>query len=387
MNKPNVLIIDDDQEYLNLLKVGLESQFEITLALNFEQVAELECDQQVFDIALVDEHVGQDHGSSWIAQQKQTHAIANSYVLYSGLANEEAILEGLACGADDFLAKPLSIKALCSKLSRLVAYQNKISAFEQQLQSKDKVINISMSQASKYGACMLLTSKLNHCNSINEIKDKVFSFLDNLDLHGCVAFYPVQSDPQYFHSLKGTCSPVEIEVLEILKTKPRLFRFGCRTIFNHHLVSLLILNLHDDDPDTDIYIDALASLIECIGARVAFLAYKDSLAQVQSQISSAVNTTKKMVEVSKYHQQEIMGEIVEKIGLSFHVLDLDEKQEEYLMKLVHDVLKKHSQDDMNFIEVTQLLDQVLTNVERIKQLDKYQEIQTPDDEFDDDELF
>lgn len=387
MSKPNVLIVDDDYEYLAVLKEGLEHQFEIRGVSTFHEVDALIKKDEKFDIALVDEHVGKELGSHWIKDKKQDNQVANSFVLYSGLANEESILKGLECGADDFLAKPISIKALNNKLVKIVDYQQKISQFQQQIKSKDHVINVSMSQASKYGACMQLTSKLNHCNSLYEIRDQVFKFLHDLDLHGCVAFYPVKDAKHYYHSEKGTCSPVEIEVIDILKCKPRLFRFGCRVIFNHHLVSLLILNLYEDDPDTDIYIDALASLIECIGARIAFLIYKESLHQVQEQISVAVGTTKKMVEVSKHHQQDIMNDIVQKVGLSFHVLDLSEPQEEYLMNLVHDVLKKHSQDDINFIEVSQLLDSVLENVESIKTLDKYDESIEVTDDFEEDELF
>ena len=94
-----------------------------------------------------------------------------------------------------------------------------------------------------------------------------------------------------------------------------------------------------------------------------------------------------MVEVSKHHQQDIMNDIVQRIGISFHVLELNESQEEYLMNLVHDVLKKHSQDDINFIEVSQLLDDVLENVESIKSLDKYDEIIEACNDIDEDELF
>ncbi len=391
MSKPNVLIVDDDYEYLAVLKEGLEHQFEISGVSTFDEADLLINKIEKFDIALVDEHVGKDLGSHWIKHNKKDNQVANSFVLYSGLANEEAILKGLECGADDFLAKPISIKALNNKLIKIVDYQQKICQFQQQIATKDHVINVSMSQASKYGACMLLTSKLNHCNSLHEIRDQVFRFLHDLDLHGCIAFYPVQDEKHYYHSENGTCSPVEIEVIDILKCKPRLFRFGCRVIFNHHLVSLLILNMYEDDPDTDIYIDALASLIECIGARIAFLTYKTSLHQVQEQISIAVGTTKKMVEVSKHHQQGIMNDIVQRIGISFHVLELNESQEEYLMNLVHDVLKKHSQDDINFIEVSQLLDDVLENVESIKSLDKYDEVieacNDIDIDIDEDELF
>ena len=152
----------------------------------------------------------------------------------------------------------------------------------------------------------------------------------------------------------------------------------------------MILNLEEGSIDTDIYIDALASVIECIGARMAFITYKNSLVDVQEQIQKAVHTTKKMLEISKHHQQEVMNEIVQKIGMSFHVLDMTMEQEEYLTTLVHDALKKHTQDDVNFLEVSKLLDGALESVDELKALNSMQSPPADDvmeDEDDDDVLF
>ena len=387
MSKPHVLIIDDDTNYLALLAEGLEDNFNVLCAKDLASAEELLKENIDFDIALVDEHIGQEKGSDWIKLQKgKTKQITKSFVLYSGLATEEAILNGLACGADDFLAKPISLLALNNKLEKLINYQERIHHFENELKSKDNVINISMAQASKYGSCMQLTSKLNHCFTIEQIRDDVFSYFYAMGLHGCIAFYPLNEKAAFFNAQKGYCSPVEIEVMEILKVKSRLYRFGPRTIFNHRSVSILILNLEDGTIDTDIYIDALASVIECIGARMEFIAYKNSLVEVQVQIQQAVSTTKKMVEISKVHQQEVMNDIVQNIGMSFHVLDMTMEQEDYLMNLVHNALKKNSQDDINFLEITGLLDGALSSVEQLKTLNNEQDI-IKNDIDDEDELF
>lgn len=388
MTKHSLLIIDDDIDYLRLLAESLEDSFEVKCASNISVANDLLRDSGHFDIALVDENIGEEKGSSWIKAQKELPGAPTSFVLYSGLATEEAILTGLDCGADDFLSKPFSLKALHSKLEKLVKFQNKIHTFEDEIKSKDNVINVSMAQASKYGSCMQLTSKLNHCFSYEEIRDEVFSFFHAMGLHGCIAFYPLTEIPSFYSAQKGVCSPVEIEVMELLKVKPRLYRFGPRTIFNHHLVSLLILNLEDGTVDTDIFIDALASVIECIGARIAFITYKNSLVNVQDQINQALGATKKMIAISKHHQQEIMNEIVQKMGMSFHILDMSQEQEDYLTEMVHDALKKHSQDDINFLEVSQLLDQALQSVEQLKQLNTENSQVTSNDDIDDeDELF
>ena len=368
MSKPSVLVIDDDNDYLELLNEALEDSFVVRSAENLTQAERIINDYGSVDMALVDENIGEEKGSEWIKEKVAQGNVATSFVLYSGLASEEAMLQGLECGADDFLTKPISLLTLKTKLEKLVTYQGKIQDFESELHSKDRVINISMAQASKYGSCMQLTSKVNQCFTIEEIRDEVFKYLYSMGLSGCLAFYPVKHQAVFFSSKNGLCSPVEVGVMELLKVKPRLYRFGTRTIFNHPQVSILILNLEEGSIDTDIYIDALASVIECIGARMAFISYKDSLLDVQEQITLAVNKTKQMLAQSKYHQQEVMNEIVQNIGMSFHVLDMNEEQEDYLTELVHGALKKHSKDDVNFLEIGNLLDGALDSVDRLKSL-------------------
>ncbi|MFT6901470.1 MAG: response regulator of citrate/malate metabolism [Colwellia sp.] len=386
MQKPRLLIIDDDKDYLELLHEALAENFDITCASNLKEANKFVSDNELFDIALVDENIGDDKGSNWIKSKVEQHTIATSFVLYSGLANEDAVLKGLECGADDFLAKPISLHALNNKLKKLISYQDKIHNFETEICSKDRVINISMAQASKYGSCMQLTSRLNHCFTLEKIRDEMFLFLYSMNLQGCIAFYPINEKPLFFSAKNGFCSPVEIDVMKLLKVKPRLYRFSSRTIFNHPLCSILILNLEEGAIDTDIYIDALASVIECVGARIAFITYKNSLVHVQSKIQQAVFATKQMIAISKHHQQEVMNEIVTNIGMSFHVLEMSDEQEEYLTNLVHTALKKHSQDDVNFLEVTQLLDGALANVDELEILNQQQEEETVDID-EEDELF
>ncbi|MEW6993692.1 response regulator [Colwelliaceae bacterium MEBiC 14330] len=370
MIKHNLLIIDDDIDYLKILAESLSDSFEVKCANTLSKAEDLLKEGICFDIALVDENIGNKKGSDWIKVNQAKVNSPRSFVLYSGMANETTILKGLECGADDFLAKPFSLLALHSKLEKLIEYQNKIIDFENQIQSKNNVINLSMAQASIYGSCMQLMSKLNHCFTDEQIKNEVFKYLNSMNLNGCIAFYPINQKASFYSAQKGICSPVEIEVMELLKIKPHLYRFGSRTIFNHDLVSLFILNLEEGSGDTDMYIDALSSVIQCIGARMAFITYNDSFISVQAKIQQALLTTKKMVEISKHHQQEVMNDIVHKVGMSFHILELSQHQEDYLTGLVHGALKKHSQDDINFLEVRQLIDHALKSADEIQQLNR-----------------
>jgi CheY-like chemotaxis protein len=366
MHKANILIVDDNEEYLVLLEEALSEQFHIYTAKNLQEANYQLQQGYIIDIALVDENIGNDSGSSWIEQIKSADIHPKSCVLYSGAATEAVILKGLECGADDFLAKPISLFTLLSKLEKLLIYQSKIEQYEHQLLSKENVIYMSATQAAKYMRCMQLIAQLNKSDSIEQIKQNVFTFMQEANLKGCIAFYPIGETATFYHSNKGYCSPVEIEVMEIFKQRERVFSFSNRIIFNHPLASILLLNLSANTVETDIYLEAFSSIIDVVGARVEFITYKSSLLSIQNQLEQVFEKTRKMVEISKHHQQEVMNNIVKDMSNSFQVLNLSENEERYLMKLIYKALKQHAQDDVNFLEVSQLLDQALEKVNCLK---------------------
>ena len=57
---------------------------------------------------------------------------------------------------------------------------------------------------------MQLNSKLNHFFTYEKIRDEVFSYFHNMDLHGYIAFYPINESPRFYSAQKGVYFPVEI---------------------------------------------------------------------------------------------------------------------------------------------------------------------------------
>ena len=375
--KPSVLIIDDDTEYLTLLKEALEVNFEVQIAVSLALANDLFIDNVHFDIVLVNEYVEKELGTHWIKQKVGQDYLATSFVLYSALATEDAVLKGLECGADDLLAKPISLLTLTKKLHKLMSYQDKIHQFETTLNKENLVVQLSLAQASKYGSSIQLSARLNHCCTLKEIRDEVFTYFYSINLHGCIGFYPLNNPILYYSSSHGYCAPVEIEVIELLKTKPRVYHFGSRTIFNHPLISILVLNLDQSSVDSDIYIDALSSVIDCIGARMKIISYQDSLIDVHQDLEKYLVFTKKMLQISQNYQQELINEIVDKLTQSSAVFQMDLAQQNYMTDLVRNTMERHAQDNINFTEVAQSLDLTYSKLNDFKRLNEYQSSPLP----------
>ena len=89
MSIPSLLIIDDDKEYLELLHEALEENFNVKCANSLHEAEQILSNQELFDIALIDENIGTDKGSNWIKAKyllsKATHVRWNKGDLKTNL--------------------------------------------------------------------------------------------------------------------------------------------------------------------------------------------------------------------------------------------------------------------------------------------------------------
>ena len=94
-DKKSVLIIDDDSQYLELLTECLETMFNVQVANSLTLANEKIEQTGKFDIALVDEYIGDEIGSDWIKQCVDQQVGAKSFVLYSGFGNRRSYFKGI----------------------------------------------------------------------------------------------------------------------------------------------------------------------------------------------------------------------------------------------------------------------------------------------------
>ncbi len=112
MNKPKVLVVDDDPAVLDMLHQGLEKDgFEVVASSNvrdaIKQIAE-----QEFDVLLSDLHMPQaGDGFTVVSAMRHTHPNALTLVLSGYPALDEA-MAAILSQADEVLVKPLEISAI-----------------------------------------------------------------------------------------------------------------------------------------------------------------------------------------------------------------------------------------------------------------------------------
>ncbi len=131
MQRPKILIVDDEKDVREAFKNHLARRIEcgLSIAANGDEVLSL-LKEASFDLVLLDIRMPGLSGMDMIKQLRKNNP--RMYILIiSGLDNEDVIQQAIKEGADDFLCKPVSLKALDLKiataLSKIGKYYTLIS--------------------------------------------------------------------------------------------------------------------------------------------------------------------------------------------------------------------------------------------------------------------
>ena len=105
-----ILVVDDEQDICEILQYNLENEgFEVVTAYSAEEALELPL--QDYSLILLDVMMGELSGFQMTRILKNNPATAQIPIIFiTALDSEDNLVKGLNIGADDYIAKPLSMK-------------------------------------------------------------------------------------------------------------------------------------------------------------------------------------------------------------------------------------------------------------------------------------
>lgn len=121
MNKKRILIVDDEENILELLKYNLEKNgFEVVPKDNGEDALE-EMEREDFDLVLLDLMLPGIDGLEVLKTIRGHQRIKNIPVIMLTAKNEEIdTVLGLEMGADDYIGKPFGVHELLARVKALL---------------------------------------------------------------------------------------------------------------------------------------------------------------------------------------------------------------------------------------------------------------------------
>ena len=128
-DKPKIIIVDDDREVREMLKMALELEgYQVAQAANgLRLISTLHVDRP--DAILLDVVMSWINGFELCRAVKKNEEFKDIPVIFiSARKTAKDIEAGLAAGAEDYFSKPIDMERLLSRLAALVALHRPPSA-------------------------------------------------------------------------------------------------------------------------------------------------------------------------------------------------------------------------------------------------------------------
>ena len=111
-----ILVVDDEQDICEILQYNLETEgYEVMTAYSAEEALQLPLHE--FSLILLDVMMGEMSGFQMARRLKDSPATAKIPIIFiTALDGEDNLVRGLNIGADDYIAKPLSMKEVKARV-------------------------------------------------------------------------------------------------------------------------------------------------------------------------------------------------------------------------------------------------------------------------------
>lgn len=225
MNKPSILIVDDEENLLEALKLNLELEgYEVSTAADGAEALR-KVDQEYFDLIVLDVMLPEVDGIS-VCENIRIKNLDMPILMLSAKTSSADRVMGLKKGADDYLTKPFNLEELLLRVRKLIEKNKKLqdkSTVGDTYTFGENSVDFSAQNArnaageeiplSKKEAMLLklLIENRNQVVSREKILQAVWGYqvfpttrtIDNFILNFRKYFEPDPREPIYFHSIRG----------------------------------------------------------------------------------------------------------------------------------------------------------------------------------------
>ena len=135
INKPNVLIVEDDESTIEFVAAVLGSDgYEIHRASKGRKAISMTADNNI-DVILLDLGLPDIDGMQVLKSIREWSDVP--IIIISARTEENGIVEALDAGADDYITKPLWVNELLARMRRVVKMHKKIKKPQSDSESDD----------------------------------------------------------------------------------------------------------------------------------------------------------------------------------------------------------------------------------------------------------
>lgn len=236
-----------------------------------------------------------------------------------------------------------------------------------------------MSTSFELGKAVRLVERSYSVSDFDTLGDYIMDFMRSLGLSAVVLFEGRQ-EIFYKSSTLTPTTPLEKELMSLMRHQNRFVDFGSRTLVNYPQVSLLIKNMPLDDRTQygrlkDVFpfvLGAADAKVRLIDAEQALKSQSNDLTESIDVVQMTISKIRDSFATNMTAVSSIMSELIATLSLDMKRMGLDVDQEEYVCDMVdtaankiHTCLEENASIETNLTEVVSLLRSLTEEPRRI----------------------
>lgn len=297
-------------------------------------------------VILLDVSMPQMSGYEVCKHLKSNPDTAHIIIMFvSARGSVEDRIEGYSAGAEDYIVKPFGHDELKQKLIKL----NQVLIEKQNLQAQIKDATSTafnaMANSSEMGQIVNYVEHIGEIDDVHALAGALMECLRSFNLQSN-AELRVDETKHHFAS-QGVCSPIVIELFDMLKNKGRLHEFSQRILVNYELISLLVLNMpeHDEQKHGRIR-DHICFIVSVTEQQLRAILTMQKLSSQQAQLNKVAATVNskfyRLIELlneNRIGNEKVFKNLQEELEDRIPTMGLDEDQELFIYKKVDQTIQ------------------------------------------------
>lgn len=359
--KTTILIIEDDPQYQDLLRQSLGHTYNIRIAGSVSEAKEHYV-ASLPDIIISDVHLPDGSGIQFCQESVDVSSNSSPNILFiSGGKDFENKLQAYEAGGSDFIQKPFSITELIAKVKQLANYQARRQDLIDSAQEASQMVMQSLKETAVYGDIVQFLKNIMSSQDEEQIARELFTFMGSKGLYTCIEFRDGK-DFSHFDQVSGACSPMQLNIFELLRDKGRLYPFGQRMLVNDSHVSFLVKNMPKDAAEEGKVKDYIAVLIEGMESRYKELLRQRVLNNVTQKLETMAAKLLSIVGDGQQSKNALIEKYSFELQMSFHTLDLTDDQETKINQIIEKMLKGKEEQEEQTEEISEEVNALLQSM-------------------------
>ncbi len=344
-----VYVVDDDPVVRDIIQTILSEDCTTTAFESAEDcLAQLKTDKP--DFFLLDVSLPGMNGYELCRLIKDDPALASIPVTFvSSHDTIEERIKGYDAGGEDFIVKPFEPEELLRKLlvaQGMIANQRSLAS---QVQEAEQLSSLVIASMDETGILLQFMSKLIAIDSVEEIAAESLEMMRRFGLEGVIQTRTAGVARTV--SANGVNLPLEISIIEHVRTQGRIFEFSRRSVHNFERITLMVNNTPIEDAEFCGRLrDHLSVAAQGIDARLNALEMVGTLKHAQTGIRAALESISDTIMELQNVQKEntdastkLTVELQKTLLDSFYRLGLTDNQERFLQDMVGDFMNRMSE--------------------------------------------